>query len=236
MFKCIVFFFLNVVFFSEQTHGWSWCEMNRRHIRNVLTIRSLVPQHYLRRKDDLLIHEILYWQVTFEGVTSLRDPIELLTSPSHSLKAEVRVKTVGFFTSLQAREETKLVTPWTNHLPSWPKQFRGPPESPWGKEQKRSIKTPTLFAPGGEILSCTSSFSCCSSHTLQPDTRSPPAHIMVLFTKEPHQSLRLQTLCSTTGSKACCSLSGIGPWAKTDDRATQGRISTSRQSSGAQLI
>lgn len=40
------------------------------------------------------------------------------TSLSQSLKAEMRVKTVGFFTSLQVREETKLVTPWTNHRPS----------------------------------------------------------------------------------------------------------------------
>lgn len=36
---------------------------------------------------------------------------EELTSLSQSLKAEMRVKTVGFFTSLQVREETKLVTP-----------------------------------------------------------------------------------------------------------------------------
>lgn len=50
---------------------------------------------------------------------------------------------------------------------------------------------------------------------------------MVLLTVEPHQSLRLHTLCSTTGSKACCSLSGIGPWAETEDRAAH--INTSWQ-------
>ena len=53
-----------------------------------------------------------------------------------------------------------------------------------------------------------------ASHTLHPDTTSPPAQTMVLFTVPPHQSLCVHTLCSTTGSKACCSLSGIGPWAK----------------------
>lgn len=63
------------------------------------------------------------------------------TSLSQSLKEETRVKTVGFFTSLQVREETKLVTPWTNHLPSWPKQFRGPPESPWRQKKERTLKS-----------------------------------------------------------------------------------------------
>lgn len=53
------------------------------------------------------------------------------------------------------------------------------------------------------------------SLTLHPDTTSPPAHTMVVFTTLPHQSLRLHWLCSTTGSKACCSLSGMGPWADT---------------------
>lgn len=62
---------------------------------------------------------------------------EELTSLSQSPKAEMRVKTVGFFTSLQVREETKLVTPWTNHLPSWPIQFRGPPESPWRQKKDK---------------------------------------------------------------------------------------------------
>lgn len=99
-----------------------------------------------------------------------------MTWLSQSLKAEVRVKTVGFFTSLQLCEETKLVTPWTYHLLSGPRQFRGPPESP-----------------------------------LHPERTSPPAQIMLLLTKEPHQSLRLHTPCSTTGSRACCSRSGIGP-------------------------
>lgn len=49
------------------------------------------------------------------------------------------------------------------------------------------------------------------SRTLQPDTTSPPAQIMVVLTTEPHQSLRLHTACCTTGSSACCSRSGIGP-------------------------
>lgn len=56
-----------------------------------------------------------------------------------------------------------------------------------------------------------------ASHTLQPDTVSPPAQTMLRFTLMPHQSLRLHTLCSTTGSRACCSLSGMGPCA--EDRA-----------------
>lgn len=60
-----------------------------------------------------------------------------------------------------------------------------------------------------------------SSRTLHADTISPPAHIIVLLMVEPHQSLRLHTLCSTTGSRACWSLSGIGPWAETEDRCAQ---------------
>lgn len=64
-------------------------------------------------------------------------PAYELTWLSQSLKAEVRVKTVGFFTSLQLCEETKLVTPWTYHLLSAPRQFRGPPESPWAEGEGR---------------------------------------------------------------------------------------------------
>lgn len=54
-----------------------------------------------------------------------------------------------------------------------------------------------------------------ASLTLHPDTSPPPAQIMVSFTTIPHQSLCLHTLFPTTGSRACCSLSGMGPWART---------------------
>lgn len=77
------------------------------------------------------------------------------------MKAEVRVKTVGFFTSLQTREETKLVTPWTYHLPSWPTQLRGPPESPWETKRQRKdwcMKWLTLFTAGNSVLTGTSCF------------------------------------------------------------------------------
>lgn len=62
-----------------------------------------------------------------------------LTSAIHWVKDEVRVNTVGFCRVLHPREETKLVTPWTYHLPSPPLQFRGPPESPCGDRQ-RTVK------------------------------------------------------------------------------------------------
>lgn len=161
--------------------------------------------------------------MTFNGyVSTWTDQVgNKLTSLSQSLKAEMRVKTVGLFTSLQVREETKLVTPWTYHLLSGPKQFRGPPESPWDKEKEHGLKRRTCFMLRQHILLAQRfCFFGGFSHTLHPEMMSPPAHIMVLFTTEPHQSLRVHMLCSTTGSKACCSLSGIGPWAARCDRAS----------------
>lgn len=64
-------------------------------------VDSSVAQHVLWRKED-----VGRWTLDNGG----GEPAEL-TSLSQSLKAEMRVKTVGFFTSLQVREETKLVTP-----------------------------------------------------------------------------------------------------------------------------
>lgn len=111
---------------------WPWCEIKTVTwdliIFQLINWRPADPQYFNMtwgRRHDLLIHEIFY-----SAVTLLCDQKDELTSLSQSVKADVRVKTVGFFTSLQTREETKLVTPWTYHLPSWPKQFRGPPESP----------------------------------------------------------------------------------------------------------
>lgn len=40
---------------------------------------------------------------------------------------------------------------------------------------------------------------------------SPPAHTMVFFKEMPHQSHLEQRSWATTGSRACCSLSGSGP-------------------------
>lgn len=98
-------------------------------------------------KDDWLTHKVFYWLVTFNCYVSVcTDQVgNKLTSLSQSLKAEMRVKTVGFFTSLHVREETKLVTPWTYHLLSGPKQFRGPPESPWDKEKEQGLKRLTCI-------------------------------------------------------------------------------------------
>lgn len=204
--------------------GWPWC--NWTSLFELMNWWPADPQYRSMTWGEKMSYWYMKCFIDLWHLNVLQS-IDELTSLSHSVKAEVRVKTVGFFTSLQDREETKLVTPWTYHLLSGPKQFRGPPESPWDKEQEHSIKKMIWFIAGSEILSGTSSFFCCSSHTLHPDRTSPPAHIMVLLTVEPHQSLRLHTLCSTTGSKACCSLSGIGPWAETEDRAAH--INTSRQ-------
>lgn len=166
---------------SDETRIWS---------------KSSVSQHDLRRDNDGKLSRPVH-------VCSMHaPPANTLTWLSQSLKAEVRVKTVGFFTSLQLYEETKLVTPWTYHLLSGPRQFRGPPESPWERESselQRRTWIRVLFE--------------AASPTLHPETMSPPAQIMVVLTKEPHQLLRLHTACSTTGSRACCSRSGIGPWA-----------------------
>lgn len=52
--------------------------------------------------------------------------------------------------------------------------------------------------------------------TLHPATiPSPPAHTMVVLTAIPHQSGWEQVAWSATGIKACCSLSAMGPPAKT---------------------
>lgn len=67
--------------------------------------QTSVSQHDLRRDDD----GKLSGPVRVRSVRA--PPANTLTWLSQSLKAEVRVKTVGFFTSLQLREETKLVTP-----------------------------------------------------------------------------------------------------------------------------
>lgn len=48
--------------------------------------------------------------------------------------------------------------------------------------------------------------------TLQPATTpSPPAQTMVSFTWEPHQSYLVQVAWSTTGRRACCRMSAMGP-------------------------
>lgn len=48
--------------------------------------------------------------------------------------------------------------------------------------------------------------------TLQPDTTpSPPAQTMVSFTWKPHQSGLVQVAWSTTGRRACCRMSAMGP-------------------------
>lgn len=100
-----------------------WWTVHYRSQLDFGLLDSSVVQHDLWGKDD------------GEVDSCVDEDAAELTSLSQSLKAEMRVKTVGFFTSLQVREETKLVTPWTNHLPSWPKQFRGPPESPWRQDK-----------------------------------------------------------------------------------------------------
>lgn len=89
-----------------------------------------------------------------------------------------------------------------------------------------------LYAQTVHLFSSKVLFSGGFSHTLHPEMTSPPAHIMVLFTTEPHQSLRVHTLCSTTGSKACCSLSGIGPWAARCDRASSHQYIKAESSTG----
>jgi len=82
-------------------------------------------------------------------------------------------------------------------------------------ETETHVQCEGVNSPQVQLFSCDRSklISIDASHTLHPETMSPPAQTMVLLTLIPHQSLRLHTLCSTTGSKACCSLSGMGPWA-----------------------
>lgn len=97
-----------------------------------------------------------YSPVTCECGSFPRDQTESadeLTSLSQSVKADVRVKTVGFFTSLQTRLETKLVTPWMYHLPSWPRQFRGPPESPWVRDRNSVWSSWPFFISDGNMFS-----------------------------------------------------------------------------------
>ncbi len=60
-----------------------------------------------------------------------------------SLKADTRVKTVGFFTVLQPKPETKLAIPCTSQTPAEFLQFRGPPESPWGMITKKLLVVDT---------------------------------------------------------------------------------------------
>ncbi|TNN78669.1 hypothetical protein EYF80_011073 [Liparis tanakae] len=62
-------------------------------------------------------------------------PAPLLTDQRLPGDEETRVKTVGFLVALQAEDDTKLVTPWTTHLP-FTLQFRGPPESPWTQRKQ----------------------------------------------------------------------------------------------------
>lgn len=121
---------------------------------------SSVVQHDLRREAWL----IDTWHVLFTGDMRVRfipawNSVDELTSLSQSVKADVRVKTVGFFTSLQTRVETKLVTPWMYHLPSLPRQFRGPPESPWVRD-RNSVWSSWPFISDGNMFSI-----CCCPHT-----------------------------------------------------------------------
>lgn len=59
-------------------------------------------------------------------------------------------------------------------------------------------------------------FKQCGRPTLHPATiPSPPAHTMLVLTAMPHQSDWEQVAWSATGIKACCSLSAMGPPAKT---------------------
>lgn len=97
-------------------------------------------KHYIEQQHELscdiflLLERLMHkWRITTHRTETKID----CTSLIHSVKADVRVKTVGFFTSLHMLEETKLVTPWMYHLPSWPRQFSGPPESPC--ERSRSM-------------------------------------------------------------------------------------------------
>lgn len=91
--------------------------------------------------------------------------------------------------------------------------YRPDPNSSEDLQSRPVLETETQYE-AADLIHGRFLFVVVASHTLHPDTMSPPAQIMVLLTLMPHQSLRLHTLCSTTGSKACCSLSGIGPWAE----------------------
>lgn len=68
-----------------------------------------------------------------------------------------------------------------------------------------------------------SRFSPAFRLTLQPDWASPPAQTMVCRMTPPHQSRSLQCALSTTGSSACCSTSGRGPFAAKGGRVGQSR-------------
>lgn len=55
--------------------------------------------------------------------------------------------------------------------------------------------------------------------TLQlASTPSPPAQIMLLVTRVPHQSLLEQVEWPTTGRRACCRMSAMGPPALEESR------------------
>lgn len=100
---------------------------------------------------------IHWWRECCSFPRDRAESVDELTSLSQSVKADVRVKTVGFFTSLQTRLETKLVTPWMYHLPSWPRQFRGPPESPWVRDRNSVWSSWPFFISDGNRFS----FCCC---------------------------------------------------------------------------
>lgn len=142
--KCKVLFFSKAVDFSAH---WMQillsllrCDCDEQYIIIVRHGDHVFDQQLL---SSAALSEEKRWHIEVKCLVD--EETEELTSLSQSLKAEMRVKTVGFFTSLQVWEETKLVTPWTNHLPSWPKQFRGPPESPW-RQEKDKVPLPSQVA------------------------------------------------------------------------------------------
>lgn len=106
----------------------------------------------------------------------------LLTSLIQGMKEATRVNTVGLWVALQPRPSTKLVTPCTYHLPSPPRQLRGPPESPW------NTAADDQTGPTARVARLPRSFLL----TWHADLLPPPAQTMVVFAELPHQSPRLQ--------------------------------------------
>lgn len=106
--------------------------------------------------------------------------------------------------------EPKLTTPCTSQEPSEFWQFRGPPESPWRIRERnvheaatQALRTFVKYKEKWLTLQLAS-------------WPSPPAQTMLLVTRLPHQSYLLQVSWPTTGRRACCRTSAIGPpaWEK----------------------